>query len=702
MIRWIGLAGYLVVLFLLSADPVIFGQDKNSPIRRIIQVNDVEGKSLSEWITAVRNPDASLRERAISALPIFGKTAGNTEVINLLLERFEDRDASPRLRAVMVMNLLEIPREDRSRVVKGLIGRLGDQQGLIRFHAALGLQRFGEDARPAVPQLCTLAEDGISWEIRKAALSTLIVAAHNPKGAPEKGSVQAMYRRSSDVASEVRMEVAKGLGALGRTTIPEVDRGVDGVLKTMLKDKDPRIVIWANLSTMALSQGNDATISLIAGYLKHKDPAVRRQACLALSAMGPSSRKSRDKVLDAMHDRDPGVALAAMTALVNQGDASPDILTAIKEMQDDKEAALVVREGARMANGALRKIKYNPEESLLADPQNKPTPTDLQELEGKDLRHWLEELHHTNKDPSLRERAINAIAAFKEASGNGEVITALIERINDKTDLDVSPRLRAIMVLNVIEIPSDYIPKVVEILSNRLKDTQRLIRYYSARALRHLGEDARPACAALAELVDDKFTWEVRRAALSALHVAGKSEKKGPDLVAVEALLKGASDRDCAEIRLEATYGLAVIGRPADATLASRVETQLQKLIDDKDRRVSSWARVGTMNLTRDDPDMISAIADDLKQADVPTRVNACLALTHLGPRATAVQDKLLESLNDKDNTVILTALNALVSLGQPSVLVLSGLREFNSRKDLPDPVREAGRLALDKLTKKK
>ncbi len=353
----------------LPLDEKSGGKPATTPMPAAQAVAELQGRSLSEWIQDLKHTDPSVREHAISALPLFGESIGIPEVVNLLIDRCSDRDASPRIRAMMVLNTMPIPPAEVSRVVKALTEKLKDQQSQMRYYAALGLIRFGEDGRMAISELARLADDPTSFEIRCAALKALIATGHNPKGPPDPRAVAAMVKASNDVALKVKLEAAMGLGMLGKTGDARLAPLVDKALINLSRDRDKRVVIWANVAAMALDKVDPAKVQGIAALLHTHDVPVRLTAANALAMVGPPAKPVLSKVLDALNDKDPTVVAAALTAIVSIGEKGPDVLGALKALHEKKEAPEMLRLLAQNVTETL--TRRAPEKSKT--PDTKPT-----------------------------------------------------------------------------------------------------------------------------------------------------------------------------------------------------------------------------------------------------------------------------------------------------------------------------------------
>jgi len=317
---------------------------------------ELEGRSMAGWLNDLKNPDASVRERAISALPSFGEAVAGTLVIGNLIGCTADADASPKMRALQVLNAMPIKPAESQRVVQCLAGLLVKKESaLVRYEAAMGLIRFGEDAHSAVPALASFASDAMSWEIRRACLAALMSAGRNGGKAPNHQAITAMIHGSKDVTAEVRLAAAMGLGALGRTTDPALKPLVEAALNKLVKDHDERVVIWAKVAQMALAGHDDRYGASIAALVRSPEVPVRMHAVKAIGAMGPKGKFAQDKILDAVNDKEPSVQLAAFATLVAMEDRGPNVLNALREQAERKDAPEYMRQAAQAAHDLLRK-----------------------------------------------------------------------------------------------------------------------------------------------------------------------------------------------------------------------------------------------------------------------------------------------------------------------------------------------------------
>ena len=144
---------------------------------------------------------------------------------------------------------------------------------------------------------------------------------------------------------------------------------------------------------------------------------------------------------------------------------------------------------------------------------------------------------------------------------------------------------------------------------------------------------SRTAIPALARVVSDRDSWEIRFAAANALGVAGKDEQNVPDVRALRALID-ATDDVSKEVRLEALQSLINLGPPTSPQDVAQIKTLLERKIKaDKDKSVAIWARVALMRMDAaavNDANL-TAIAKLIKGSDLATSIQAARALGAIG-----------------------------------------------------------------------
>jgi HEAT repeat protein len=318
------------------------------------------------------------------------------------------------------------------------------------------------------------------------------------------------------------------------------------------------------------------------------------------------------------------------------------------------------------------------------------------EVEGKTLQQWTHDLKH--KDPSVREYAIRAVTLFGPA--NGDVVTLLLERCLDR---DTSPRVRAVMAFQVLELRKDDYDRVATAMARRLReDTETVVKYQAAVVLLRFGEYARPALDALVagaryDPSSTRGAFEYRQICVLALIGAGHTSN-GPDARATRALL-GALEDTASRVRLEAVIGLGMMGRPTDKTLRELTARKLQIMTTDTDKSVAIWAHASLMQFEGTVTEAgVKAVAKGLSSTDMHLRLQSAKAIGSLGHKAVKAAPGLVEMLRSKDGGEVVMAIWALGQLGDPGEKATDALKELADAKDGDPYVKAVAKATLDKI----
>lgn len=331
-----------------TADPA-----KKEPAPTAMELN---GKGVSAWVKELRNNDPSVREEAIRAIMVFGKEASTKEVVQVLLERLLDKDASPRMRAIQALASLDITDDQMPKVVQAVAARLTeDPQAVVRAQAALAFCVFGKKAAPVMGSLIKGANDPTSWEIRRACVHAIGEAGQNgPTSPPDTKAVQALLTCLKDPALHVRMEAIFSLGKLGQPADPTLKATAESELSRLANDKDRAVSIWAWMSLMTITGINEAAIKAIREHLRHEDPRVRATAAKGLAQLGSAARFAVVDLAKLLKDKDTGVASAAIFAIAQIDEPGLEAMAGLKALADDKDGNDFLK---RQAQGALDYIK---------------------------------------------------------------------------------------------------------------------------------------------------------------------------------------------------------------------------------------------------------------------------------------------------------------------------------------------------------
>lgn len=345
------------VVLLLPAGHEGRGQAPKEVAKSESVPSEVAGRTFDQWKADLKHPDPSVRSEAILTLLQFG--APSSEVIQLLIDRSHDRDASPRVKAIILLTMLEVPKKDVPAVVKALVQRLADDsQSIIRYQAAVALDRFADEpsAKIAIGPLLKCSEDAATWEIRKLAVALLRRVGQDPTLGPEYRISQALINAARDPTAGVRLEVAMSMGALGRPADTVMWATTEKVLQGLARDRDPVVGLWANVSLQCLADNfSEERLHAIAVYLRSPQQRMRVQAARAIGVMGTKASSAVPDLLKALDDKDSEVVFEACNALAGARDVSPKVMTALTDLSKRENAGKAVRDLAARTIEELNK-----------------------------------------------------------------------------------------------------------------------------------------------------------------------------------------------------------------------------------------------------------------------------------------------------------------------------------------------------------
>jgi HEAT repeat protein len=307
-------------------------------------------------------------------------------------------------------------------------------------------------------------------------------------------------------------------------------------------------------------------------------------------------------------------------------------------------------------------------------------------LGGRTLDGWMLELR--SGDPSRRAAAIMILPSFgKEAA---RAVPALLDRCLDR---DVSPRVKAVIMLRFIEVRDDQVAKVVKSLASRvsnINEYQAVVRYEAAVTLGRFAKDAHDAIPALARGTQDSASWEIRKVCVQVLWQAAYDAKKGPDPVAVRALITALRD-PTVQVRMEAIRGLGALGKARDPKLTAQVIAALSNQVNTgsltapiSSRVLAIWAATAIHVIEgKSDVDIwIKRIAKFLHNKDLQVRVQAASALGALGKKSKGFVGPLKGLLEDKEPEAVQAGCLALAQIGEPRETILDAIKGVLGHKD--------------------
>ncbi len=151
-------------------------------------------------------------------------------------------------------------------------------------------------------------------------------------------------------------------------------------------------------------------------------------------------------------------------------------------------------------------------------------------------------------------------------------------------------------------------------------------------------------------------------------------------------------------MRLESVTALIRLGKPPAAADAQRsmMKRAFNTALQDKDKVVQIWARVGLIGLDKPDPKHLTQIAHYLKSAYPATvRMHAAWALDTIGANAKDHVDDLTEALDDPEASVVVYAIQALHQIGPLAKAAVPSLKQLAA-----DPEKQVVKNAVEDALK--
>jgi HEAT repeat protein len=349
--------------------------------------------------------------------------------------------------------------------------------------------------------------------------------------------------------------------------------------------------------------------------------------------------------------------------------------------------------------------------------------TQIQVLGGKTLEQWIKEIK--SPDRSRGENAIRTIQGFGPDRAY-EAVPALIAELKKQTHgkirLDVSISVNAVMALGTIlgnaEKPDpETVKEAVEVIMRMLADSQLIVNYRAAEALGKIGPRSKPAIPKLLILLHDKYTWETRQAAATALGFIAmdREGKKGPPAEVVKGLYGALSDPS-SRVRLAAIQSMTYVGTPANVsekerdTFVGYLKPKAENAKEDPTVRI--WARMAIMSISHEiTSEHMKAITDMLKNPELTARIEAARTLTICGESVFSDQDHklkgnpqnvlkgtipaLMGALNDKEPIVVFNCMMALTKMGKEGSRAIPMLQRIANDKERPDDLRQLATQAV-------
>lgn len=337
----------------------------------------VGGKTKSEWITFIKDPNPRRREAAVVALGLIGAKDRNVQELfrELMLN---DMVEKVRLKAVTVVQdfekdnlrqllptLADLLKADKSplvraaaatalgkagdvakSVVNGVIDAFKDPDVNVRAAAAEAVGRIGEEGKAGVPGLIELLKDTDS-AVRLAAVFSL--GRIGPDGTTALGQLSTLL--ASDADANVRKEIARSIGILGI----DAKSAVPALAKSLNTDQSVEVRQQAAVSLGKMTGELKSVAEGILTALKaEKEKSVRVLVIQAIAnGLGNSLKDHIPALVEQLNQEPEGeVRLAIVQELGNLGPDAKDALPALNKTTTDVQ--ITIREAAKIA---IKKVK---------------------------------------------------------------------------------------------------------------------------------------------------------------------------------------------------------------------------------------------------------------------------------------------------------------------------------------------------------
>jgi HEAT repeat protein len=682
----------LFVFASITAAQQVTTPPNRKEIEKRLSAQAVNGKTMFDWMTELKDPDPSIKLRAVATLKAYGSAA--REATPQLLKALTDKDASTRVNACITLGMIGFDAKDQANGVAGIATLLNDVQGIVRYQAAVALSNFGSAANAAVPKLAALAVDknSISWEIRAAACAALAMAGVLENTGIDAKAWLALLEALRDPCFEVRFAALQGLLYMGKPLTPGDIARENTALQSMFNDRHEVLAIWAHLCYMRINTVTEPQLKEISKHLRSSRPEARAEACKAIAIVGVDAKSRLNDVIQHIDDKDAVTAIWACAAVAQMKEAGLVALKKLKAVSESDKVDDGVKTAARDAIARLGgESKSSPAMTTKSPVNQKDTERrrSAQEFAAKSLNDWINDLR--NSDPSIKLKAIASIKAYGEKArvGTPQLLSALKER-------DASTRINACITLAAIGVDEKYRADAVTRLISLLSDPQGTVSYQAATTLAGFGPLANAAVPKLADMTRNPITWEMRQVACTAIAYAGFNEKSALDPLAWSALVAALHDH-CFEVRIAALKGLLYLGKPGTPADVAKESKALQELFTDKHELIAIWSQLCYMRINGVSEANLLGIAKFLKSQKPESRAEACKAFAIIGAEARGQTNDLGNLVNDKDPSTAVWACAAVAQMKEAGTVCIPKLKTVATSH--PDEgVRRAATEAVARL----
>lgn len=365
---------------------------REEAIRALVLFGQDTPKAVPELVKRLRDPDSSPRVRACIALSMIEIRKDDLPKVvqELGIRLQEDSQAIVRYYAATTLNGFG---EDARGALAGLVKGVTDPSTWeIRHACVLALRSAGHDTnqapyataerallqaikdptyhvrleaimtigalgRPADPVLYAAVKNGLEERTNDRDLTVRIWSYASLMSLEDVASekwLKALIKHLTDKEAKVKVNAARGLGALGT----KAKAAVPALLDT-LGDKDVRVVAaaaWALTQMEGLSGSSRATLL---AQLKNQDSNVRAAVAQAFGSAGIKGRTAVPALTDLLLDKEqpPFTLASACWALGEIADPDARAQAALTAICDRKDADESLKQEAQIALDKIHKLK---------------------------------------------------------------------------------------------------------------------------------------------------------------------------------------------------------------------------------------------------------------------------------------------------------------------------------------------------------
>jgi HEAT repeat protein len=264
---------------------------------------------------------------------------------------------------------------------------------------------------------------------------------------------------------------------------------------------------------------------------------------------------------------------------------------------------------------------------------------------GKNLDEWIQQLK--SKDPSTQENAIATIRLYGPVARD-----AVPELLKLSRNHDASIRVNVAIALGDIGFDHADEESGIAALVRMLTDEEVIVKWRAASALTRIGPPAHSAIPNLILMLrpGQRSSWELRKAAATALGSVAMDRQVGPDPRAANALAASCGDVSH-QVRLESILALIILGTPARPEKVN-VQRAAMTCTKDPNKIVSIWAHMLLMRIDRVAETNLAAIAKNLKSQEATVRAHAARALGTVGQEAKSRIPELADALQEEQEAM--------------------------------------------------